>query len=257
MPRNLPPVVLSESYRAALGDQHPLECLKKGPKRVRKLWKDESKKRLRRQPAPGSWSVHQIVAHLCDAEVMFGARLRFIAAMDRPPIASWDENLYASRLPHEAASTQELHDGWTALRALNLALLERLAPEAWSRVGLHSERGEESLSKLVHLHAAHDLVHEAQIARALATKKPVGEAKPKKAVDGQQPGKKEQAKDASKSESKSGDVAQKRAKKELKRALKEAEKAARKAAKEAKRSKAAKQKKGAKEGKPEPVGAKG
>ena len=257
MPRNLPPVVLSESYRAALGDQHPLECLRKGPKRVRKLWKDESKTRLRRQPTTGSWSVHQIVAHLCDAEVMFGARLRFIAAMDRPPITGWDENLYAARLPHEAASTQELHDGWTALRALNIALLERLAPEAWSRVGLHSERGEESLSKLVHLHAAHDLVHEAQIARALATKKPVGEAKPKKAVDGQQPGKKEQAKDASKSEPKSVDVAHKRAKKELKRALKEAEKAARKAAKEAKRSKAAKQEKGAKQGKAEPVGAKG
>lgn len=247
MPRNLPPVVLSEPYRAALGETHPLEALKKGPKRVRKLWKGESKKRLRRQPAPGSWSAHQVVAHLCDAEVMFGARLRFIAAMDRPGIAGWDENLFAARLPHEAASTEELHEGWAALRAMNLALLERLAPEAWSRVGVHSERGDESLSKLVHLHAAHDLVHEAQLARALAAKKPASESKPAKQGEDKQ----SRAKDQAEAE------AQKRAKKELKRALKEAEKAARKADKEAKRSKEAKQKKDGKDGKLEPIGAKG
>ena len=257
MPRNLPPVALSEPYRSALGETHPLEALKKGPKRVRKLWKAESKKRLRRQPAPGSWSAHQVVAHLCDAEVMFGARLRFIAAMDRPPIAGWDENLFAARLPHESASTEELHEGWAALRAMNLALLERLAPEAWSRVGVHSERGDESLSKLVHLHAAHDLVHEAQLARALAAKKPASESKPAKQGDDKQSRAKDQPKDQPKDQSKAEADAQKRAKKELKRALKEAEKAARKAAKEAKRSKEAKQKKDGKDGKLEPIGAKG
>jgi uncharacterized damage-inducible protein DinB len=234
--------------------------LKKGPKRVRKLWKDESKKRLRRQPATGSWSVHQVVAHLCDAEVMFGARLRFIAAMDRPGIAGWDENLFAARLPHEAASTAELHEGWAALRAMNLALLERLAPEAWSRVGVHSERGDESLSKLVHLHAAHDLVHEAQIKRALAARKPAGESKSAKQGDGKQLRSKDQPTEQGTAPDTVQAEGRKRAKKELKRALKEAEKVARKAAKEAKRSepaKPAKQAKGAKQENPEPVGAKG
>lgn len=250
MPRNLPPAVLSEPYHSALAGKHPLESLKKAPKRVRKLWKGQSKKRLRRQPTPGAWSAHQVVAHLCDAEVMFGARLRFIVAMDRPTIVGWDENLCATRLPHEAASTAELHEGWTALRALNLALLERLAPEAWSRVGLHSERGEESLSKLVHLHAAHDLVHEAQIARTLAARKPAIEGKPAQKArkdDGdatRAKGEAEESKDG-------GEGSRKSSKKELKRAMKQAEKAARKAKKAAKDRKEAQGRKAAKEGKPE------
>jgi uncharacterized damage-inducible protein DinB len=250
MPRNLPPAVLSEPYHSALAGKHPLESLKKAPKRVRKLWKGQSKKRLRRQPTPGAWSAHQVVAHLCDAEVMFGARLRFIVAMDRPTIVGWDENLFASRLPHEAASTAELHEGWAALRALNLALLERLAPEAWSRVGLHSERGEESLSKLVHLHAAHDLVHEAQIARTLAARKPAIEGKPAKKAR-KDDGDATRAKGAAE-ESKDGEEAsRKSSKKELKRAMKQAEKAARKAKKAAKDRKEAQGRKAAKEGKPE------
>ncbi len=250
MPRNLPPAVLSEPYHSALAGKHPLESLKKAPKRVRKLWKGHSKKRLRRQPTPGAWSAHQVVAHLCDAEVMFGARLRFIVAMDRPTIVGWDENLCATRLPHEAASTAELHEGWAALRALNLALLERLAPEAWSRVGLHSERGEESLSKLVHLHAAHDLVHEAQIARTLAARKPAIEGKPAQMAR-KDDGDATRAKGAAEESKDGGEGSRKSSKKELKRAMKQAEKAARKAKKAAKDRKEAQGRKAAKEGKPE------
>ncbi|MFN9785892.1 MAG: DinB family protein [Planctomycetia bacterium] len=251
MPRNLPPAVLSEPYHSALAGKHPLESLKKAPKRVRKLWKGQSKKRLRRQPTPGAWSAHQVVAHLCDAEVMFGARLRFIVAMDRPTIVGWDENLCATRLPHEAASTAELHEGWAALRALNLALLERLAPEAWSRVGLHSERGEESLSKLVHLHAAHDLVHEAQIARTLAARrKPAIEGKPAQKAR-KDDGDATRAKGAAEESKDGGEGSRKSSKKELKRAMKQAEKAARKAKKAAKDRKEAQGRKAAKEGKPE------
>lgn len=163
-----PAPVLSGRYAVALDGRAPLDLLKKAPKRVKKLLKGVSKKRLLREPEPGKWSAHAVVAHLCDAEVMFGARVRFIAAMDRPPIVGWDENAFAARLPHDAADTRELLDAWRAVRELNHALLARLPEEAWSRVGVHSERGEESLSTLVHLAAAHDLVHEAQIERCLA-----------------------------------------------------------------------------------------
>lgn len=168
----LPAPVLPERYRAALADREPLACLAKAPKRVKKLIKGSSKKKLQRAPSAEQWSAQTVVAHLCDAEVMFGARIRFIIAMDRPAIIGWDENAFAAKLPHATTSVEELLAAWKSLRALHVALLEALPQEAWSRVGLHTERGEESLSTLVHLAAAHDLVHEAQIERCLTKAKP-------------------------------------------------------------------------------------
>lgn len=51
---------------------------------------------------------------------------------------------------------------------MNLRLLERAAPEDLERVGVHAERGEESLGHLRRLYAGHDLLHRRQIDRILA-----------------------------------------------------------------------------------------
>jgi hypothetical protein len=51
------------------------------------------------------------------------------------------------------------------LRQGNLRLLERATPADLRRVGVHAERGEESLEHLVRLYAGHDLLHLRQIER--------------------------------------------------------------------------------------------
>lgn len=51
------------------------------------------------------------------------------------------------------------------LRRDNLRLLERATPEDLKRVGVHSERGEESAGYLMRLFAGHDLLHLNQIDR--------------------------------------------------------------------------------------------
>ena len=48
-------------------------------------------------------------------------------------------------------------------RAVNLGLLERLPEEAWDRVGIHAERGEESIRSMVATYAGHDRIHLSQI----------------------------------------------------------------------------------------------
>jgi hypothetical protein len=53
------------------------------------------------------------------------------------------------------------------LRDPNLAVLRRLGPADLARVGMHSERGPESLGHLTKLMAAHDLVHRRQVDRIL------------------------------------------------------------------------------------------
>jgi hypothetical protein len=58
-------------------------------------------------------------------------------------------------------------DQLRGMRAANLGVLRGLAPAQLERVGLHSERGPESVAFLLRLMAAHDLVHRRQIDRIL------------------------------------------------------------------------------------------
>jgi hypothetical protein len=54
------------------------------------------------------------------------------------------------------------------VRRANLRLLERATPADLKRVGLHAERGEESVGHLRRLYAGHDLLHRRQIERIRA-----------------------------------------------------------------------------------------
>ena len=56
--------VIPERYRAALGDDDPLFAMAEAPERLRKLVKGLTEKQLSWPPAPGKWSIKQIVAHL-------------------------------------------------------------------------------------------------------------------------------------------------------------------------------------------------
>src|SRR6187549_2289792 len=86
------------AYIAALEGRDPIESLRKGPKRMKKLLKGYSEKQLAKQPAPGKWSAKEVMAHMADGEVILGARIRFIAAMDNPSIPGYDQDRFVERL---------------------------------------------------------------------------------------------------------------------------------------------------------------
>lgn len=155
--------VIPERYRAALGDDDPFLAMFEAPQALRKLLKGLTEKQLSRRPAPGKWSIKEIVAHLADGEVILGSRYRLVAAHDRPAIAAYDQDLFVELLGADAASAEELVADFEMARAVNLGLLVRLPDEAFARVGIHSERGEESLGTMVALYAGHDRIHLDQI----------------------------------------------------------------------------------------------
>lgn len=165
MARVYPQPAIPERYALALGVCDPIESQRKAPKRMRKLVKGLSNKQLARRPLEGKWSIKEVLAHLADGEVVLGARVRFIAAMDRPQIVGYDQDAFVRNLRYDELDAEQLLDAFAAMRALNVALLERLPDEAFARAGLHSERGEESLSTMVHMYAGHDRIHEQQIAQ--------------------------------------------------------------------------------------------
>ncbi len=155
--------VIPDRYLAALGGDDPFLAMFEAPQRLRKLLKGLTEKQLSRRPAPGKWSIKEIVAHLADGEVVTGSRYRFIAAHERPAIASYDQDLFVEKLGVANATTEELVADFEMARAVNLGLLVRLPDEAFARVGIHSERGEESIDTIVRLYAGHDRVHLEQV----------------------------------------------------------------------------------------------
>jgi hypothetical protein len=121
---------------------------------------------VRRQPeAPGKWSIHEVVQHLADSELVTAFRLRMILAHDTPPIPGYDQDRWASRLRYRDVPLENALDQLDALRRANLHLLDSLTEAEWERFGIHSERGPESVRHLTRLIAAHDLLHLRQITR--------------------------------------------------------------------------------------------
>jgi hypothetical protein len=120
---------------------------------------------LRRKEQSDKWSIVEVVRHLADSEVVWAWRMRLILAQDRPPITGYDQDLWAERLRYRESDAQEALEEFTVLRRGNLGVLGKATPADLARVGVHVERGEESLDRLHRMYAGHDLLHLNQIAR--------------------------------------------------------------------------------------------
>ncbi|MEO6710663.1 MAG: DinB family protein, partial [Planctomycetota bacterium] len=107
-----PGPVVPQRYLDAVGGRDPIEMSSKAPKRLRHLIEGLSTKELEWQPAPGKWSIKQILAHLADGEVVSGARMRFVAAMDRPTITGYDQDAFVANLGVDALTAEEWLDAF-------------------------------------------------------------------------------------------------------------------------------------------------
>jgi hypothetical protein len=149
-----------------LGDDDPADVQASTPAAWRALVA-EAEGRLADPPSPGEWSVLECLGHASDAEIVYSARYRWILAHDEPPLIGYDQDLWVERLRHSQDDPDELLSVLEALRAANLALWGRIADADKARIGMHSERGPESIDLSFRLIAGHDRFHLAQARRAL------------------------------------------------------------------------------------------
>jgi DinB family protein len=148
-----------------VGDRDPLAILSETPQQLRRVIEGLSPTELRRPEQSGKWSIAQVLQHLADSEVVWAWRMRLILAQDRPQLTGYDQDLWAERLHYADADPVEALELFGVLRRANLRLLTRASEAELKRVGVHAERGEESLDHLRRLYAGHDLLHLRQIGR--------------------------------------------------------------------------------------------
>jgi hypothetical protein len=124
--------------------------------------------RLRDRPEPAEWSVFGCLAHVADAELVMSTRYRFVLAQDEPPLIGYDQDRWVDRLHGDEGAPEALLDLFEPLRAANLALWASTSTRDRARVGMHAERGPESLDLAFRMIAGHDRFHLAQASAALA-----------------------------------------------------------------------------------------
>ena len=154
-----------------LNDRDPIKMQAAAPATLTKLLKGISPARARKRPAPGKWSIAEIVAHLADAELVGGYRIRAILGAPGCQVIGFDQDVWVTALHYDKRNLGKSFAQFHTLREVNLALVKTLTPEQWKHYGVHNERGSETIETIVRMFAGHDLNHFQQIERILAAKK--------------------------------------------------------------------------------------
>ncbi len=143
--------------------QQPLRVQQATPKKLAALTKRLNKKQLTRRPAPGKWSIAEILAHLADTELVAGWRLRLILGENGTAIKAFDQDVWADTFQYSRCDPKTSLETFRVLRQHNLALLKSIPKSLWDNYGMHEERGRETITHIVRMFAGHDLNHLQQV----------------------------------------------------------------------------------------------
>jgi hypothetical protein len=161
-----------EQYRQRMfgyiSGKDPLKLQMAAPRKVERLIRGLSPAKARKRPAPGKWSIAEILAHISDTELVAGLRVRLILGAPGTPIQGFDQDAWVKALHYDKRDLRKSFEQYRVLREANLALYKTLMPDQWNQQGTHSERGPESVATILRMTAGHDLNHIAQIERILA-----------------------------------------------------------------------------------------
>ena len=148
-------------YAKYLDGRDPIPVLTSTSERIHALTGRLSTAEANTLPAPGKWSISNIVAHLADTEMVFAFRLRQTLAEQHPIIQPFDQDAWAKRY---AAYTPEAALAlFTAARNWNLLFLTTVSQDDRHRPTTHPERGTMTFWTIVETMAGHDINHLRQL----------------------------------------------------------------------------------------------
>lgn len=146
-----------------VGKRDPLRMLRAAPRVLARRIAGASRRRLMTRPAPGKWSVGEILAHLSEIELLWGYRLRTMLEREEPEIVGMDQEVWARVGRYDRRNPRESLAVFSALRRSHVALLSSLTPKALARRARHAQFGRLTIADIARLLAGHDVNHTRQI----------------------------------------------------------------------------------------------
>jgi len=157
-----------QRIQGKLAGQDPLKVQSTAAKKLARLIKGAKPAKLRKRPAPEKWSAAEIIAHLADVEIAVSWRIRSILGAPGTPVQAYDQDAWVVAGHYAERDARKSLEQFRVLRETNLALYKMLRPEQWKHFGIHAERGEESVERIVQMIAGHDINHLEQVERIFA-----------------------------------------------------------------------------------------
>jgi hypothetical protein len=153
-------------YATYMAGRDPIEITAATPDLLESLLQSSGPEKLTLTPAPGKWSVRDILCHLADCEVVFAFRLRQALAEEHHVIQPFDQDNWAAT--YGAYDAGMALAAFSAVRQWNLAFIGGLKPADFNKPLNHPERGDMTLQVVVATMAGHDLNHLRQVEALLA-----------------------------------------------------------------------------------------
>ena len=142
-----------------------LETLAATPAALKAALRGVPRKLLLFTPAPGKWSILEILCHLRDMEREgYLERYTRILAENEPRLPDLNGDALAIERDYRGQKAGDVLRDWARLRRESLRLLKKSKPEQWRRAGIHETAGRLTIDDLVVRHAVgNDTAHLAQI----------------------------------------------------------------------------------------------
>jgi DinB superfamily len=152
-------------YAKFLGRRDPLTVAAATPAKIVALIRRLTPRQLSKRPAPGKWSIQEIITHLADTEMVMCCRARWIAFEKHPTLVPFDQEKWAGGRAREKEPLTESFERFRLLRRSQVRLFRHASRKDFRRTGFHPERGVVTLRVQLETLAGHDLNHLAQIQR--------------------------------------------------------------------------------------------
>ncbi len=128
------------------------------PDEMAALLNDLSDEAANARPAPGEWSVKEVLGHICDTERVFSYRALRIARGDVTPLTGLDQNAYLEGTDYNRRPIADLEDELRFQRRANLLCLKPLSEAEFARRGTASDKPV-SARALLYMMAGHVMHH--------------------------------------------------------------------------------------------------
>src|ERR1035438_825745 len=146
------------NYIAKVPDGNVIAFLSTQPAAYRKLLGNLSDEAATAAPAPGKWSIKQVLGHLCDTErVMTYRALRF-ARGDAGELRGFEQDDYVREAQSNSRSLDDLLTEFESIRKATIALFGSLTTEAETRAGI-ANGNEVTVRALAYIAAGHTQHH--------------------------------------------------------------------------------------------------
>jgi uncharacterized damage-inducible protein DinB len=141
------------------GNAHALlaEALKEFPREMRQF-----------RPAPGRWTIHEIVVHIADSEANSFARGRKFIAEPGATVMAYDEMRWSQALRYHEQSADDALELFKWLRLTTHRLIRALPEAVWSNTIYHPENGTMTMDDWLDVYARHVPEHIAQMREVYA-----------------------------------------------------------------------------------------